>query len=532
MGKLKIVLYLIDFFKKGLVLLGLKPNTCFIDYTKKTIFTEIYQLLEQKEWDAVITRLEQATGNELHIIIVAISEDDQADFFDEGIKQRPDHYLPYVFSAFNLIHLAWEVRGSGTADTVSEQSYEIFYQYLEQARSKLQYVLKEFNPQCAEPYFGLIQIRMGMGFGDENNWHYFETAKKINPEHLELHNLMVTLMSEKWGGDFQTSLNIGKKTLAETDIGNPLCAVIAVAHIEQWLYFGMMEEYEAERMYFKKIDVRQDILDAYEKFSDGKKITTDEHIEALNIFAFCFYIGGWNEKVKECIERAQFQFVEYPWYYSNQSLRTAIDPAYEVDAILSQLNMVQPLNPAAYSDIDFISTKQRVFKTPIIFPLLVSFTIFVYLAYTYVYIMGTEPSIFEYIKDVSFILFLLCEIGLTALILYNKKQFRTFLNHYPFIENRAVLEKLKPIIRTNMYSTIFAILFLMLGAPMSIIAIFNSSKLIGFIVSIFCVFMILLLRTYNPLEQEMKQIKTTDQSLVTELDSMLYCWIHKLWPNF
>jgi len=175
---------------------------------------------------------------------------------------------------------------------------------------------------------------------------------------------------------------------------------------------------------------------------------------------------------------------------------------------------------------------QRVFKTPLIVPLSVIMVVAIYAGYIYFFATSIETGFFAYLKGLSFEVFLLCEVGMVFLILYNKKHIEKFLFNYPKITNKKSLEVLKPIIRTNMYSSLFTLLFLGLGSLTAIMSILNHGSIKGLIVAVLSVGTAKLMSWYNPLEQKVKHIECTDELLEKELNDILQCWMHKPLPKF
>jgi len=174
----------------------------------------------------------------------------------------------------------------------------------------------------------------------------------------------------------------------------------------------------------------------------------------------------------------------------------------------------------------------RVFKTPLIVPLLVVMVVAIYAGYIFFYATNKETEFLTYLKGISFEVFLLSEFGMLSLILYNKKQLDDFLYHFPIIDNRNGLEMLKPIVRTNMYSSLFMILFLAIGSLTAIMSIVNHGLTKGILVGVLSIATAKAINWYNPSEQKIKHIECADESIEVELNNMLQCWMHKPFPNF
>lgn len=187
--------------------------------------------------------------------------------------------------------------------------------------------------------------------------------------------------------------------------------------------------------------------------------------------------------------------------------------------------MVEPYNKTGEGN-------GRVFRTPLVVPLSVIMVVAIYAGYIYIYATSEGAGFFGYLESIAFEVFLLCEVGMVSLILYNKRQLDDFLREVPVIESRKCLERLKPIVRTNMYSSLFMIVFLALGSLTAIMSILNHVAWKVILVATLSVATARLINWYNPSEEKAKQIECADENLEGELNSVLQCWVHKVLPNF
>jgi len=193
-----------------------------------------------------------------------------------------------------------------------------------------------------------------------------------------------------------------------------------------------------------------------------------------------------------------------------------------LDSIFESL---QPIEEIVDEDI-------RVFKTPLIVPISVIMVIVLYVGYAFYYLLSDQGSFLATLKEISFEVFLLCEFGMISIILYNKRQLQNFLLENRVIDNVSTLEKLKPIIRTNMYSALFVFVFLGLGTITAIMAFIHHGITIGIIVAVLSNLTFFILKWYAPIEEQAKQIKSSDKLLEGELDKIIHCWMQKLFPDF
>jgi len=174
----------------------------------------------------------------------------------------------------------------------------------------------------------------------------------------------------------------------------------------------------------------------------------------------------------------------------------------------------------------------RVYKTPLLVPLSVIMVILIYVGYIYFFFTSEETGVFAVLKNLSFEVFIFCELGILSMIIYNKRKLDKFINVFPVIETEDSLEILKPIIRTNMYSSLFSFFFMALASLTAVMTIFNQGGIMSLIVIVLSVLISIFLKWYKPTEERVKHITCTNELLASELDEILDCWVHKLFPKF
>jgi hypothetical protein len=177
-------------------------------------------------------------------------------------------------------------------------------------------------------------------------------------------------------------------------------------------------------------------------------------------------------------------------------------------------------------------TQPRVFKTPLAVPFSVFMVVLIYFGYVFYFFNVQESGAVSFFKKISFEVFLLCQIGIVFTIFYNKKLLDSFFCEHPIINNRQALEELKPIVRTNMYSSLFSMFFIGLGALTAIMSILNHGIVKGVLVAMLSIAASGLVKWYSSSEENIKQIDCADPLLEVELKKILDCWLQKPFPNF
>lgn len=319
-----------------LSLIGFKPKSKLLDYSDTEKVKKIKQLFSGKQWNALELYLIGMSANDRYRAIKAVVDvKGRAKEYDLWLADCPQSVMALIFSAYQLIHGAWESRGGGTADTVTNKGIELFYERLLRAKEMLEYAI-ELDNRYADPYIGLMTISMGTGFDRNELWDYFAKATVISKDHYEAHNSMVNALAEKWGGEEDEVFNVARKTSLTAENNSPLSGIIAIAHIEHWLYLHMCNfEAQAEK-YFYQEKVFDELHKAYAKIKNCT-LEIPEHIDALNIFAFCFYVSGKVNLTKEIFEKLNGNYVEYPWGYFGEPFMATFNTAYTIDFILNKL---------------------------------------------------------------------------------------------------------------------------------------------------------------------------------------------------
>ena len=178
------------------------------------------------------------------------------------------------------------------------------------------------------------------------------------------------------------------------------------------------------------------------------------------------------------------------------------------------------------------SSPQRVFKTPIIVAVSVIAVILIYAGYALLYHTGTQPGYFAVFIDHAFKLFLMFELGTIVLLMYNKTLVSRFLEQHPSIKSKSALEDLKPVLRTNMYSSLCGFGFLAMTSLTAIMTILNYPVLVATLVVILSVVTIWTMQQYKPYEERLKQIRCDEEQLEQPLNQLLESWQHKALPDF
>jgi hypothetical protein len=208
--------------------------------------------------------------------------------------------------ALVLTAQAWQFRGRGYASTVEDQALLAFHQILEEA-DEVGYKALALDP--TNPIAGEARLTSGLGLGlpKDEWWTRFEVACKTRPTQYLAHKTMLQAVSQKWHGSHDLMFDFARKVTAAAPIGDPIGAILAIAHAEFLLYS-------------KTLSVPPDDLRLVEEAAD-RWISGGEEMMFAHPAAYeAHQLFGWllKEKVSRRayhLSRSRGRMSAIPWTY-------------------------------------------------------------------------------------------------------------------------------------------------------------------------------------------------------------------------
>jgi hypothetical protein len=118
---------------------------------------------------------------------------------DAWEKAHPESIYPLIIRAQRLVRDGWEARGSGYADTVTEQGWKVFREKLQLAEEQLKKA-EALEENDAYLYAVWIEVAMGLGASKQERMKLVEAAKDIDPEFYAAYEKMQFSLTPRWGG--------------------------------------------------------------------------------------------------------------------------------------------------------------------------------------------------------------------------------------------------------------------------------------------------------------------------------------------
>ncbi|WP_417388631.1 hypothetical protein [Gimesia sp.] len=141
-------------------------------------------------------------------------------------------------------------------------------------------------------------------------------------------------------------------------------------------------------------------------------------------------------------------------------------------------------------------------------------------------------ELFKAIDRMAFGLFLLSEVGQIFLCGYSGHQLNRFLHQFPVMENSEILERLKPLVRTNMYFVPVGLLFIGVALGTGLFCLYWHDLLeIGVVVVLWLLSTGVAIRC-SAIENRVRDMECPDPGLKAEYAAVCHSWLQRMFPDF
>uniref|UniRef100_A0A7S4K0F4 Uncharacterized protein n=1 Tax=Paramoeba aestuarina TaxID=180227 RepID=A0A7S4K0F4_9EUKA len=214
------------------------------------------------------------------------------------------------------IKWAWVARSGASIDKVTRSGFELFQQYLARGQGVLQRA-RALNPRQITTVALLLTVLRGRQAPEHVLVQLWEQGQQScdGPLLVKLWNTRLQSVASKWGGSHEQMFALARHAVKIAPPGHPLIGLIIEAHAEIPLYYDMesdelklskSEVNHLRAVYFHKPEVRNEILAAYEKWSQKDSVQYDEmEVQvARSLFALALWwiwrlpkeLGGQNSE--------------------------------------------------------------------------------------------------------------------------------------------------------------------------------------------------------------------------------------------
>jgi len=270
------------------------------------------------DWPAVTALLAPVEDQDLRAFYVGVLADrgGAQPWLDRWLAAQPESALPHLVKGAHAIHWAWEARGNGTARTVSEEQFAVFFRRLKVAENNLDRAVR-LDPADATAWAELITTAIGRQLGLDEAERRFSEVVARHRWHRSAHARMLQQKCAKWGGSDELALEFARSAVEQIPAGCTLGSMVAVAHFEAALRAdGTIEDYLVRPEVLAEVHAA---ADKSVRHPDFRPIPG--HQTANGWFALVFHLAGDHAAAAERFDAIGNLPTELPWGYYRDAAR-------------------------------------------------------------------------------------------------------------------------------------------------------------------------------------------------------------------
>ena len=167
-----------------------------------------------------------------------------------------------VIKADVLNEAAWDIRGTGYSETVSDEKFRRFGELMRQAESSL---IEGIDKGSSDPGVAsdMMRLLVGLGVADERDkemTEWFELARRLESGSVDPYDRRLTSLLPRWGGTDRAVLAFGRAAFARKEWGSRAPFTLVAAH--DWIHRGP----PSKLGYFERKEVCAEVKSVYETF--------------------------------------------------------------------------------------------------------------------------------------------------------------------------------------------------------------------------------------------------------------------------
>jgi hypothetical protein len=207
----------------------------------------------------------------------------------------PKESVSFLLKGEAYIQMAWLARGSGYANTVTDEGAKTFAVDLAIADKSLNQAWN-LNPRDSRIPLQMMQAELGQSTGRDTMELWFNRAMELNPNDYDACSAKLFYLEPKWYGLTDAMLEFGRECVTNTTWGGRVPLILEAAHN------NICNEYidESERTnYWSQPEVWADIKSAYERFFE---LNPDATRYYHNYARYAYRAEDW-DKLNELIPK-------------------------------------------------------------------------------------------------------------------------------------------------------------------------------------------------------------------------------------
>jgi hypothetical protein len=187
---------------------------------------------------------------------------------------------------------AWKARGTGYANTVSDESWKLLAERLDVAANALEKAWK-LDSHNADICLEMMRVELGQGKGRERLDTWFQRGLKLNPASYNIWYAKLEYLRPRWYGSIPQMVEYGWQCMTNAEWSGDLRLGLANAHYE---VSRESPDGEAPRAYLARTNVWSDVRSNFEYFF---KLYPSAVGYRHNYARFAAYANDWDEFMRQ-----------------------------------------------------------------------------------------------------------------------------------------------------------------------------------------------------------------------------------------
>lgn len=250
------------------------------------------------------------------------------------VEVRPNSPSAWLIHGSHGMKWAWQARGTGYGNTVSEDAVNAFFARLERAEQSLLRAAS-LDPGDATPWSWLIRNAIGLQLEESETARRFGEAVRRAPSHRQAHSARLQSLARKWGGSHEKMWEFVKHSTAGVGPGSSLFVLVAEAHIEMWFAATADNGHNVPAGFFRDPSIQRSLLAASQSaFAPGAFRPTIDSVRNRNYFAFCLWKAGLLREAGEHFAALGNWVTESPWCFVGEPAKVFAGAQRECGAMV------------------------------------------------------------------------------------------------------------------------------------------------------------------------------------------------------
>jgi tetratricopeptide (TPR) repeat protein len=203
----------------------------------------------------------------IYTTLSTIRNDDDVEkmetLLSEWCTTRSESHIPWIVRGIFRKNLAWRIRGSGYADSVSQDSRRGFREYLELAAEDLEksYAIFPGDPNSSSE---LVTVSRGLGIPEDRLEEHYQRALAAFPWHFYAASHKLEHLKPKWHGTIEKMDSFAEQMFSLREEHPHLGLIMLNVINERHFILNKGEKYLSQDVVWKKVqDVYERLFERY-----------------------------------------------------------------------------------------------------------------------------------------------------------------------------------------------------------------------------------------------------------------------------